>query len=391
MKIVEIIFIASLAITFYSYVGYGLVLYLLVLVKRLSAKKQEVNTRKFEPEVTMLVAAYNEQDYVAQKVKNSQNLDYPEHKIKHVWVTDGSNDNTTELLQGFEGVEVLHKPERNGKIAAINRAMGWVDTPIVIFSDANTMLNKQAVRNIVKHFRDDNTGCVSGEKRIQASDADTAASGGEGMYWKYESKLKTWDSELKTTVGAAGELFAIRAELFSPVEADTVLDDFMISMRIAMNGYKIAYAPDAFATENASANVEEELKRKVRIAAGGIQSVLRLLPLLNVFKYRTLSFQYISHRFLRWTLSPIALLTLYVSNAVLSIGNPGYEVFFGLQTLFYAIALLGYFVRNKALRIKAIFVPFYFSVMNFAILKGIYRYAFGSQSVNWERAKRSKG
>jgi cellulose synthase/poly-beta-1,6-N-acetylglucosamine synthase-like glycosyltransferase len=236
-------------------------------------------------------------------------------------------------------------------------------------------------------------GCVSGEKRIYSKEADAAAGAGEGLYWKYESQLKKWDAELYSVVGAAGELFAIRTELWQEVEKDTLLDDFMISLRVAMSGYTIQYNPEAFAIEEASANVKEELKRKVRISAGGLQSVVRLAPLLNIFKYGTLSFQYISHRVLRWTLTPLFLLLLIPMNLVLAL-NEGiyalgiYSILFWGQLLFYAAALLGWFLENRSIKVKVLFVPYYFFIMNLSVYLGLGRYLKGSQSVNWERAKR---
>jgi len=195
-------------------------------------------------------------------------------------------------------------------------------------------------------------------------------------------------------VGAAGELFAIRTPLYRHVEKDTLLDDFMISLRVAQEGYTIQYDPEAFAIETASANVKEELKRKIRISAGGIQSVVRLRSLLNVFKYGTLSFQYISHRVLRWTLTPLCLLILIPISAVLAYKQGFmevrlYSILFWLQFLFYGVALLGWFLENRATRIKALFVPYYFFIMNLSVVLGFVRYIRNNQSVNWERAKRA--
>lgn len=250
-----------------------------------------------------------------------------------MWVTDGSDDGTPDILQQYQGVEVHHNPARNGKITAMNRGMQFVKTPIVIFSDANTDLGKDSIQEIVRLFRNPRVGCVSGEKRIRSKDADAAAGAGEGIYWKYESTLKKWDAELYSVVGAAGELFAIRTELWQEVEKDTLLDDFIISLRVAMQGYTIQYNPNAYAIETASANVKEELKRKVRISAGGIQSVIRLWPLLNIFKYGRLSFQYISHRVLRWTLTPLLLLLLIPINLALALQEGLLD--FGLYSLLF--------------------------------------------------------
>ncbi len=382
-------------VVFYAYLGYGIVLYFLVKIKRLLGSSKRAIIENYEPEVTLFVAAYNEKDYVDAKVKNSFEMQYPASKIKQVLVTDGSDDGTPEILQKYqnESISVYHTPARGGKIGAMNRGMQFVTSPIVIFSDGNTMLGKESIQRIVNLFADPKVGCVSGEKRIYNKEKDAAA-GTEGIYWKYESKLKKWDAELYSVVGAAGELFAIRTELFQKVEKDTLLDDFIISLRVAMKGYTIQYDPEAYAIETSSANVKEELKRKVRIAAGGIQSILRLKPLLNIFKYGVLSFQYISHRVLRWTLAPLSLPILLIINLILFI-KLGYNNFSSLyvwlfygQILFYIMAFLGWYLENKAIKIKALFVPYYFMIMNLAVLMGMRRYYKGNQSVNWERAKR---
>ena len=390
MKELEISFWIVFGIIFYTYLGYGIVLFILLKIKRLFKRKQNIVLQENElPDVTLLIAAYNEEDYVKQKVENTRSLNYPPHKLHQMWVTDGSNDETPVLLAEYKDIIVLHKPERAGKIAAMNRAVKFVDTPIVVFSDANTLLGKDSIRRIAEMFADPKVGCVSGEKRIFNADTEAASAAGEGMYWKYESTLKRWDAELYSAVGAAGELFAIRTELFNEVEPDTLLDDFIISLRVAMRGYKIDYDPDAYAIETASANVKEELKRKIRIAAGGIQSVIRLYPLLNIFKYGILSFQYISHRVLRWTITPLALVALLILNAILIPLSDFYFTIFVLQLIFYVSALLGWVLENKKLKVKVLFIPYYFFIMNYAVFMGFGRFIKKSQSVNWERAKRA--
>jgi len=389
MEWLEIIFWILLGIIFYTYLGYGIVLFLMIRIKRIFKKQKNiVLTDDQLPEVTLLIAAYNEQDFVAKKVENTLLLNYPKAKLRQMWVTDGSDDNTPTLLKSYKDIEVLHKPERSGKIAAMNRAMKFVKTPIVIFSDANTILGENSILKIAQMFSNPKTGCVSGEKRIFNTEKEAAAGAGEGIYWKYESALKRWDAELNTAVGAAGELFAIRTELFNEVEPDTLLDDFIISLRVAMQGYKIDYDPEAYAQETASANVKEELKRKIRIAAGGIQSVVRLYPLLNIFKYGLLSFQYISHRVLRWTITPISLLLLLLVNLILAVSSNFFLLILALQALFYISAFIGWKLENKALKVKIFFIPYYFYIMNYAVYMGFIRYIRNKQSVNWERAKR---
>lgn len=395
MDILTILFWLLAFIVVYTYVGYGLLLYVIVRLRRVfGLGKKKSPAVDFEPEVTLFITAYNEKDYVDAKMKNTLELDYPRSKLRILWVTDGSDDGTPEKVRSYAGAEVSHQPGRSGKIAAMNRGMQFVKTPIVVFSDANTLLGKESIRRIVRLFADEKVGCVSGEKRIHDKDEDTASGAGEGLYWKYESALKKWDAELYSVVGAAGELFAIRTHLYREVEKDTLLDDFVISLRVAQEGYTIQYDPDAYAIESASANVKEELKRKIRISAGGIQSVVRLRALLNVFRYGRLSFQYISHRVLRWTITPLCLLLLIPTGYMLAAREGLFELgfysaLFWLQVLFYAAALTGWFLENRQTRVKLLFVPYYFFIMNLSVYLGFFRYISRTQSVNWERARRA--
>ncbi|MEL7168112.1 MAG: glycosyltransferase family 2 protein [Bacteroidota bacterium] len=390
----ELAFWLAVAVIVYTYVGYGAVLWMLVKVRDLlgfSPRQPDLadpEVAAYEPEVTLVVAAYNEERDILQKLENSLAQDYPKDKLKLLFVTDGSTDRTPQLLLGYPGVKLLHRAGRAGKIAAMNRAMKHVETPIVIFSDANAMLNREAVRNIVKHYADPTVGAVSGEKRIRAAEADAASGAGEGLYWRYESALKHLDARLHTVVGAAGELFSLRTDLFHPSEPDTLLDDFMLTLRVAQQGYRVAYATDANATELPSATVEDEFKRKVRICAGGFQSMARLLSLLNP-RHGWTTFQYVSHRVLRWAVTPPLLLVAFALNFVLGLTSPFYAALYGAQTAFWLLALAGWRWQDREVKVKGFFVPFYFAVMNVAAFFGFARWLRGQQSVNWERAARA--
>jgi cellulose synthase/poly-beta-1,6-N-acetylglucosamine synthase-like glycosyltransferase len=393
MFILQAVFWFLLALVVYSYVGYGFVLYVMVRLKRVFNPRPKVSYPKEWPTVTLLIASYNELDFLPQKVKNCLELTYQINQLRILFVTDGSTDGSESYLASQNGIEVLHQGKRAGKIMAMNRGMQHVNSEIVVFTDANTLLNKEAIQEIVKHFvASEKVGCVAGAKRILLSDAETASGAGEGAYWKYESALKKWDSELNTVVGAAGELFSIRRSLFTPVEKDTLLDDFMISMRIAQSGYRVVYEPAAMAFEKPTADVKEEMKRKVRICAGGIQSIIRLAPVLNVFKYGLLSFQYISHRVLRWSVTPVAMALLIPINLTLVVALPQNQSYFILligQFLFYGSALLGSILQEKKLKLKFLFIPYFFLMQNISVFQGMARYYKGSQSVLWEKAKRA--
>lgn len=387
----EIMFWGALGVIVYTYVGYP------VLVRVLSRIKHGETTHgtfagdcSFEPEVTLIVAAYNEEDVIAAKVRNLQSLDYPADKLTLLFVTDGSTDDTVVKLNEFENVTVHHEQARTGKIGAINRVMPLVTTPIVVLTDADAMLNTSAIRAIVRHYRDPMVGGVSGEKRIRESASANTNTKSEGFYWRYESQLKRCDSVVGSVVGAAGEVFSIRTELFAPVERDTILDDFMISLRIVEQGYYVRYEPEAFAVEEGSADIAEELKRKVRICAGGFQSITRLTSLLNPFRFGIITWQYVSHRVLRWTVTPAALVILVVCGILLAPTHPLYFTFCILQTVFYALAFAGWMTRNDPGCSRLLFVPFYFVFMHVAAILGFLRFARGSQSVLWEKAARAK-
>jgi len=391
MKFIEILFWFSLIIVFYTYLGYGMVLYLMVKIKELFLKSEKGVLSEELPEVTLFIAAYNEEAIVKEKMDNCRGLDYPDDKLKIVWVTDGSNDKTNELLKAYPEVTVLFQPERQGKTAALNRGMRMISSPIVVFTDANTMINREAIMEIVSEFTDPKVGCVAGEKRIAAKEKDDAAGGGEGIYWKYESTLKALDSRLYSAVGAAGELFAIRRELFEAMERDTLLDDFILSLRIAQKGYKIAYCERAYAIESASADMKEEEKRKVRIAAGGLQSIWRLRSLLNIFRYRILSFQYISHRVLRWSVTPVLLFLMLPLNILLIAveETSTYTILLIIQLLFYLTGVWGYYLSTRQIKNKLLFIPYYFLFMNINVIKGISYLKNKKSNGIWEKANRS--
>ncbi|WAC13632.1 glycosyltransferase family 2 protein [Dyadobacter pollutisoli] len=386
----EILFWLSLFIVFYTFLGYGILLYALVGIRRIfKGKRIAPGLDQDFPTLTLIIAAYNEESIIEEKIANTLGLSYPKEKLKLIFVTDGSTDRTPDLISTYSQIKLMHKPERSGKILAMHRAMYEVDSEVVVYTDANTFLNKDALLLIARHYADPTVGAVSGEKRVM-QDAVSDATAGEGFYWKYESTLKKWDSELYSVVGAAGELFSVRHAVYTSVEPDTILDDFMISMRIAQQGYRIIYEPEAYASELSSENIQEELKRKVRIAAGGIQSILRLKKLLNPFHYPILSFQYISHRVLRWTVTPFLMILALILNFVIVLqgGSWLYQLILFAQVLFYSLSFAGWALERRKIKVKALFVPYYFCMMNYAVLAGIRRYIQGSQSAAWDKAKR---
>lgn len=394
---IEISFWICAFILIYTHVGYGVLLYFLVRIKKVFVKETKHSLGEHLPTVTFIVAAYNEEDWIIDKIKNCLSLEYPQSKIEYWFVTDGSDDSTPQLIEDFPTpkgtvVRLFHKPQRKGKIAAVDRIMPFVKSEITIYTDANTDVNPEAIKNIVRHYANPKVGAVAGEKRVTIGSMGDATGAGESIYWKYESTLKKWDSELYSAIGAAGELFSIRTKLYQSVEKDTFIEDFVMTMNIAWQGFKIVYEPNAYASEGQSASMDEELKRKIRIAAGGLQAFWRLRNLLIPFKNPVLTFQYISHRVLRWTVAPLCLPIIFVLNIYIfskSNHHPIYSLLMYFQVGFYMFAILGYFLEQQKLKLKAFFIPYYFCFMNYAMYRGFFRLLQGRQSVKWEKAKRS--
>ena len=402
MLTLKIAFWVCIALVFYTYLGYGIVLYVLLKLKHMLGFRRiepvmSLNDELLPP-VTLMICAYNEEDVIAEKMENIRQIDYPREKLCVMWVTDGSNDSSNELLSAYDDVTLVFSPERRGKAAAMQHGLQENKAEFVVFTDANTMLNPGSIREIVRLFMNPQVGCVSGEKRVAArqtpagsAQADSQiASEGEGIYWKYESTLKRWDSELYSAMGAAGELFAVRMSVYEAAPSNALLDDFMISMLILQKGYKIAYTSNAYAMEYGSANLEEESKRKRRIAAGGLQSIWWLRSLMNPFRHPKTSFLFVSHRVLRWSITPFALIALIPLNVALVFMKGGivYDVIWLLQILFYASAFLGYWLSTKGRKSPLLYVPYYFLFMNLNVFRGIAYLRTHKSSGAWEKAKR---
>lgn len=383
----EVVFWISLAVLFYTYIGYGLLLSGLRVFNRKKAAFNEA----WLPPVTVIVPAYNEEAVIDQKIQNCFSLHYPPHRLSLLFVTDGSTDRTPLLVEKHPGITHLHQLQRRGKSAALNRAMQHVSTPFVVFTDANAILHPGSIRKLVRHYGNPMIGGVSGEKRILSTD-DTAVGSGEHIYWRYESMLKKANAAFYTVIGAVGELFSIRTALFEPLNENIILDDFVLSAKICLKGYRFGYEQEAWAIEAASENINEEQKRKVRISAGCFQALVLLKGLLNPFQNGRLAFQYLSYRVLRWTVCPLLVPLLLISNAGLTVQQPGngYTVFFALQCLFYCFAVVGWLFSAKKGFPKFLFIPYYFVFMNVSLYIGFYRFLTHEPLAVWPKAARKK-
>lgn len=383
----KVIFWISCLIVFYNYAGYAIII---LLINKFKNKKLLDSPHDYYPSISFIVAAYNEEDCIETKIINSLEQIYPPDKLEFIFITDGSTDSTADIIRRYSSVKLLHLNERKGKSAAVNRAAEIAQNEILIFSDANTKLNKEACLNISQHYFDNAVGGVAGEKKVISSDADNGnATSSEGFYWKYESLLKKLDSDFHTVVGAAGELFSVRRHLYQAVPAEVILDDFIISMKIAQQGFRIIYEPSAFAMELPSFSMQDEKKRKIRIAAGGFQSMAMLPEALFFWKHAKLSFLYISHRVLRWTLSPLCLALALLSSFILTVFQAHFYAFaFFIQALFYLAAVLYSVFPGIGKKVSILKLPYYFSFMNISVFEGFLKFVQKKQSSAWDKAKR---
>lgn len=377
-----VLFFCCAGVIVYTYLGYPALLYIF------SSRKANSQTRGIEPAVSVIIAAYNEEKVIAEKLANTLALNYPSSNMQVIVAAYGSSDQTAAIASSFPGVLVLHSAERRGKATAVNMAVEHALHPVLVLTDANTSLAKNALKQLTAQFVDAETGAVAGEKKVLSQKGKAVS--GEGWYWKYESWLKQQETRFYTVIGAAGELFAVRKELFTPIPEHTITDDFFLSINVNLQGKKVHYAADAVSTEAASVSLADEWKRKVRIAAGGIQSLFMLGKALNLFRFPLLAFQFFSHRVLRWVFCAPALLLFFFSNvALVANGSPAvFSWVLFVQAVFYLFAFTGWQMAKNNRSVFLFNIPFYIVFMHAAMLAGVVRYAGGQQSVLWEKAER---
>lgn len=328
----EFTFWLSIFLIFYSYAGYPLLLALLTSWKTVKKPAPHAGL----PNVTLVIAAHNEETHLARKLDNSLNLDYPQEKLEIMVASDGSTDATTKIARKYEdaGVKLLHEAERSGKTSIQNSAVEQAGGEVVVFSDANAIYDLSALRNLVQHFSDPAVGCVCGELKYTAVEG-VIASEQEDLYWDYEKFLKRKENMFGTILGANGSIYAVRKSAYKPLP-NALISDFIEPMLIAESGYKVIYEPTAISYEHGSSSFSDEFKRKRRIILRSLNSLFTAKSLLNPFKQPRLAFQLFSHKILRWGI-PILLMVIFLSNLAL-LGNTFSRFLFWTQAAFYLMA-----------------------------------------------------
>ena len=386
MKIITSLFLFFVGMIGYTYAGYPALLALLARGKRPSPPPDFAAEL---PTVTLLIAAYNEEIVISDKLKNSLALDYPADKLQILVTADGSDDQTPQAVAKFaaQQVELCYRPERMGKMAAINRAMPLARGEIVLFSDANNMYDEQVIRELIRPFFNPQVGATTGAKSILKGDG--ALGDSEGMYWKYESFLKKQETTIGCSTGVAGEIFAIRRELFEPAPDGIINDDYYMAMRLIKQGYNVIYVPTARSYERISLSAQDEVTRRTRIIAGRYQAISLggdLLP----FDRPLVTWQIVSHKFLR-PLVPFAMIGALLTNLAALFFAPhkkGWTVAASMQANFYGLAVVGNLVTVKGVLGKLLYLPTFLVNSNWAALSGLLRFLRGGQSTLWKRAQR---
>lgn len=335
--------------------------------------------------VSIVVSAYNEEAVIEEKIRNCLELDYPKENLEIIIASDGSDDKTNEIVKRYfgKGVILADYKDRAGKAEVLNRTIPAAKNEIIVLSDANTFFRKDALKMLIRNFDDDRAGCVCGEMKFRNS-RENKMGELEGFYWKYEVFLKRLEGARGSLLGANGGIYAIRKKLFEKIPANTIIDDFIIPMKILEKGYSVVYEPEAIAYEDTAKGIIQEMARRVRIGAGDFQSLVLTRGLLNPLRGFS-AYAFWSHKVLRW-FAPFLLIGALFFNAFLA-GEKFYLIIFISQVSLYTAALIGR-ISSKAARIKIFGICYYFVSMNIALLAGFFRFLTGTQKVTWERTER---
>ncbi|MGQ9609084.1 MAG: glycosyltransferase family 2 protein [bacterium] len=390
-KFFIIIFWLSIIFIFYTYFGYPILLIILAKLRSRNVDKKDIT-----PSVSMIIAAYNEEKNIRNKLENVISLDYPKDKFEVIVVSDASTDQTDDIVLEFKAqncdkilanplpvLKLIRMPKRGGKASALNFAMSEAKGDIIVLSDTRQLYDRNAIRELASNFNDPSVGAVSGELYLENPEG-VAVGEGVGMYWKYEKLMRKMESRLYSTSGATGAIYAIRKELFKPIPDDTILDDVVIPMNIVLSGYRVVFDESARAFDRVASTAKQELTRKIRTLCGNYQLMFRMPQLLNPFRNKVF-FQTISHKFFRLFV-PFALIFALISSTFL-IKSTAYKIMLILQIIMYLSALVGHFLAKKPSFISRLFgIPYTFLVLNYAALAGLYRFITQKQSAAWERA-----
>jgi len=384
MDVFALLFWVCAAAVAYAYLGYPVLIWCLARWFGRFAPQPELGEADL-PTISLLIAAYNEEEVIEQRILNALALDYPTDKLEIVIASDGSTDTTAKIVRRYaqRGIRLMDYPRRRGKASVLNATFPELKGDIILLSDANTEYDAMAARNIVRWFEDPEIGVVCG--RLVLTDPNTGQNA-DSLYWKYETFLKKCEGQLRALLGANGGIYAIRRQLFQPIPSETIVDDLVIPLQAKLRtGCAIVYDCQAVAREETPATVESEFHRRSRIGAGGFQSIAMLWRLLDP-RQGWVAFTFFSHKILRW-LCPFFMLGLLLITPVLC-QEPFYRLAFLAQAVFYSVSVLVAYVPGRFRSLKPLRITTMFTGMNAALLVGFWRWLRGSQKGAWKRTAR---
>lgn len=382
----EYLFILGLVLTIYVYIGYPIAL---TILAKLFGRGRKVDENQI-PSVSLLVSCFNEEDVVEQKIRNCLALDYPKDKLDIIFISDGSEDRTDEIVKSFEknGIRLIRQEGRLGKTSALNLTMPETKGDIVVFSDANAMYDSQAIRKLVRNFADERIGYVVGAA-LYTDGKNSSAAQSEDSYWKYEIYLKEAESKLHSVVGGDGAIYAIRKILFRTLDRQDI-NDFVNPLQIIAQGYRGVFDKEAFCLEETAGEFDKEGRRKQRIVNRSFRGLMKVKEVMNPLRFGWFSFQVISHKLMRW-LIPVYLIAILVSSSILSFYDVSYaENFLLLEIAFFSLAFMGWKKSAQEHLSPALFYPYYFLLVNLQSLLGIRRALKGDIQVTWSTSRSSK-
>jgi len=365
--IVSIIFWLSLGI-----LGYTYILYPVSLIILSSFKPKIKYNQEYLPTVSLIIAAYNEEHIIAKKIRNSLDLNYPKDKLEIIVFSDGSTDKTENIVKKL-GIKLLSYPDHPGKTACQNQAIQEAKNEIIVFSDANSIYDKNAIKEIVKPLQYDKIGVSVGSLNYNEKDQ-------ESLYWKFEKFLKEKESQLNSILGANGAIYALKKNNYIPLRPE-LISDFIEPLKILIiKNKKTTYCPTAKAHEESTKSLKKDFKRKSRIILRSLNSLKEIKILFHPNKFPVLSYQLFWHKLMRW-FSPIFLILLFLSNWYWQ-PSGGYQIFYKLQLCFYISGIIG--INFKLPIIKTIA---YFLTINTAALKAIINFIIGKQAITWTKQR----
>jgi len=392
----ELIFWLCIGAVAYHYVGYPILLFVLSVIVQAKSdflylvqrrSRRRVLATNEIPQVAVLISAFNEETVIEAKARNCLELDYPAERIQFMLGLDSPTDSTADVLNRIasDRLRVFRFSARRGKLAVLRDLAQETSAEILVLTDANTLLDRNAIRSLVRHFADPRVGAVSGEEiRVVAPGSEKSA---EGLYWRYESAVKILESRLNCSLGGNGSVLAVRRSLFRTRE-QSIVEDFQIPLEIRFQGYRVVYDPEAVAVEEIAPTWSAQFARRVRIGAGNYQTFFAHPEYLNPRK-GFLAFSFFSHRVLRW-LAPLLLPIGFVCSMLLS-ARPPFAVMVLAQGAFYLTAATGWCLKKKAKPLRWCSVPFHFCAMNAALFLGLLRFLRGRQTLAWQPPPRRMG